>query len=241
VKLLPYIGGKHYLVKQLLKYIPYHNTYVEVFGGSGIFLIKKPLSFIEVYNDKDDNLYNFMIQVRDNTQKLFYWIKRTPISVKLFKLKPKNDIEKAGLFYIKAKYIYSGKIGETPNSLAYHKRPLKISGSDFIRYAIRLRNVMIENLDYKDCIEKYDRDDTFFYCDPPYWGINYYNIKWNKEEHLKLFNTLKNIKGKFLLSYNDCKHIRNLYKDFKIDIVEARYSTGVKKYFKEILIRNYGY
>lgn len=61
----------------------------------------------------------------------------------------------------------------------------------------------IEMLDFQDVINKYDSDKTFFYCDPPYFNTeNYYaNHDFNGDSHIRLAECLKNIKGKFGLSY----------------------------------------
>jgi len=85
-----------------------------------------------------------------------------------------------------------------------------------------------------------DKESTFFYLDPPYFGTEKYykNVDFYKEDHERLFNSLKNIQGKFLLSYNDCEYIKELYKSFKIEEVERgnNLTTGM---YKEILISNY--
>ncbi|WP_373844550.1 DNA adenine methylase [Clostridium sp.] len=44
------------------------------------------------------------------------------------------------------------------------------------------------------------------YLDPPYYGIErYYQVQFSKEDHIRLFDCLKKVKGKFILSYNDCE------------------------------------
>ena len=57
---------------------------------------------------------------------------------------------------------------------------------------------------------------------------------------------MKNIKGRFLLSYDDSPKIRDLYKDF--EMVEVQRQNGINnrqgtnrtnKMFKELLIANY--
>ena len=112
-------------------------------------------------------------------------------------------------------------------------------------YAQRLKPVSIENLDFRDFIKQYDSDTTFFYLDPPYVGTeNYYKNKktFNLKDHKDLCKILKSIKGKFLLSYNDCELVRNLYKNFTIEALETHYrinmqTQNVKR--KELLVRNY--
>ena len=45
---------------------------------------------------------------------------------------------------------------------------------------------------------------------------SYYTEKFQKEDHERLKKLLDNIKGKFILSYNDCSYIRELYRDYGI-------------------------
>ena len=35
---------------------------------------------------------------------------------------------------------------------------------------LRLSRTYIESLDWATCIEKYDREHSLTYCDPPYWA-----------------------------------------------------------------------
>jgi len=97
-------------------------------------------------------------------------------------------------------------------------------------------SILCFNLDYKEIIKKFDSINTFFYCDPPYFQKYYYEYNFDADEqHIELANILKNIKGKFLLSYQDRKFITDLYQDFKIDKF-----TGVDIHLKpEITIKNY--
>lgn len=62
-----------------------------------------------------------------------------------------------------------------------------------------------ENMDFEDVITEYDSETTYFYIDPPYWKTeNYYsNHDFDREDHERLYNTLKNIDGKWSLSYYD--------------------------------------
>ena len=47
-----------------------------------------------------------------------------------------------------------------------------------------------------------------------------------KQDHERLFECLKNLKGKFVLSYNNCEYIRDLYKQYNI-IEASRHSSFV--------------
>ncbi|MBV4438695.1 hypothetical protein KM779_14860 [Clostridium tyrobutyricum] len=61
---------------------------------------------------------------------------------------------------------------------------------------------------------------------------------------MRLCEVLKNVKGRFILSYNDCEFVRELYKDLNIDRVERNHNL-VGKYkdkghrYSELIIRNY--
>ena len=108
----------------------------------------------------------------------------------------------------------------------------------------RMANVVVENQDFETLIKHYDRQDTFFYADPPYFSTeDMYAVGFNWNDHVRLKDTLSKIQGKFLLSYNDCPEIRELYKGFSMldfsrtHSMAQRYEAG--KEFKELLISNY--
>lgn len=94
-----------------------------------------------------------------------------------------------------------------------------------------------------DVIKRYDRETTFFFCDPPYLDVTGYGKTFNEGNHIKLRDALSNIKGKFLLSINDHQTIRELYKEFKIIEMSVPYSVSrerkARKGYAELLITNY--
>lgn len=53
-----WFGSKSKFVNKIVDSFPEHNTFVDVFGGSGVVLLNKPQSKIEVYNDIDSRLVN---------------------------------------------------------------------------------------------------------------------------------------------------------------------------------------
>lgn len=110
--------------------------------------------------------------------------------------------------------------------------------------SIRLNNAVIENQDFEILIKHYDRDNAFFYCDPPYYSSEYvYQCGFTWDDHLRLKNTLANSKGKWLVSYNDCEEIRNLYDGYsffdftRLHNMKQRINAGEQ--FPELLISNY--
>lgn len=110
--------------------------------------------------------------------------------------------------------------------------------------AIRLDNTVIENQDFQVLIKHYDRSDGFIYCDPPYYSSEYvYQCGFTWDDHVRLHKTLQEADGKWLVSYNDCPEIRELYKDYeifdfnRIHSMVQKYDAGKK--FPELLIGNY--
>jgi len=74
----------------------------------------------------------------------------------------------------------------------------------------RIREVQIENKDFRKLIEAYDSEDTFFYADPPYIletrtlsSHNVYRYEMSEQDHKDLVYIMLNSHGKFLLSGYD--------------------------------------
>ena len=79
-------------------------------------------------------------------------------------------------------------------------------------FADRLQCVCIENLDYKECIKKYDAKDTFFYLDPPY-AVELskgYATGWSESDECELVDLLACLKGNFVLSCYDTPQYERL-------------------------------
>ena len=114
------------------------------------------------------------------------------------------------------------------------KRPLKLVYNDITDYGIGIIADEILRLDYIDIINQYDSVKTFFYLDPPYFGKEdwYGNKKNDFDFHDNLFNALKKINGRFVLSYEDNKVIRNIWKGHEI----IKYSGENQIFRNEILI-----
>ena len=150
------------------------------------------------------------------------------------------DVRRAAMFMKLLRYSYSS------SCKSYASQPFDIRRLFGLITELknRMANVVVENQDFETLINHYDRPDAFFYADPPYFSTeDMYAVGFNLDDHVRLRDTLKNIKGKFLLSYNDCPEIRELYNGFSLfdfsrtHSMAQRYEAG--KEFKELLIGNY--
>ncbi len=126
-----------------------------------------------------------------------------------------TDIQRA----IRFMYLITQGFGGQGNHYGYGTNTLpsqKIFDCKLDELQERLKNTYIENLDFQKIIEKYDREYTLFFLDPPYYGTAGYEAEFGIKEQLKLRDILKNIKGKFILTINDCEETRRWHKDFNI-------------------------
>lgn len=233
----------------------YYERYIEAFGGGGWVLFhKNPGNDFEVYNDFNGILVNLYRCVRERPQELmdalsyclnsradFEIVKNT-----LARDSPATDVQKAAWFYQLIRYSYASGLtsfGSQPHDIR--------SNFPLIEQAHRrLAKVVIENKDFEKLIRQYDRPVSFFYADPPYFETESYykNVGedgFTEKDHIRLRDALMRIEGKFLLSYNDCEFIRNLYDASgiqmeaftRINNIKQRYDNGAQ--FPEILIANY--
>ena len=107
--------------------------------------------------------------------------------------------------------------------------------------ARRLKDVVIENKDFEELIAQYDREDTFFYCDPPYYDAECYEVAFPKPDHIRLHDALARCKGLVMVSYNYCPFICELYKDFYIFYTTRPNSMSqtAGSEYEEVVMTNY--
>lgn len=90
----------------------------------------------------------------------------------------------------------------------------------------------------------HDRSHTFLYFDPPYYGIKSNRFNFEREDFERMAEALAKLRGKFLLSLDDCSEVRRIFKGFRIRPVQLRYSCmrepGSRGRTRgELRIRNY--
>lgn len=91
---------------------------------------------------------------------------------------------------------------------------------------LRLSNTYIERLDWKTCIDKYDRPHTLFYLDPPYWQTEGYGVSFPFSEYVEMAKRLGALKGRAIVSLNDHPEIRKAFDGFHIETVNIMYVLG---------------
>jgi DNA adenine methylase len=241
------IGGKSRLKKRIVdEYFPkdYENMiYVEPFIGAGSIYFYKEPSKKEVINDLDDDIITLLKGFKkydgNEISKLinYKWSKKDFEIVK--NSNPDDPYLKflRLLFLKKTSFFGNSEVYTTPR----HIHGIRTNYGD--KYNERMKKTIITNQDYKKLISKYDSPNTFFYLDPPYeksTGLYAHDVLPIKD----VYDTLKNIKGKFLISYNDSKEAKELFKNYNIKYIKTTYRLdpskgGYDKIIKEMLISNY--
>lgn len=246
-----WLGGKFQLSKRIIALIPEHQCYCEPFAGAAWVFFKKGHSEVEVLNDINTEIITLYRVIQHHLEEFirhFRWLlvsrneferflKADPIAL--------TDIQRAIRFFYIQKSSYGGRIKNAAFGYAPTARPrlnlLRIE-EELSAAHLRLSQVYIENLPYGDLIRRYDREETFFYIDPPYYNCenDYGKDIFCKDDFSKLATQLATIKGKFLLSLNDTPEVREIFKTFIFDEAEVTYSVGKNRNKnKELLIRNY--
>ena len=247
---ISWVGGKKLLRRRILDEFPEHGTfsrYIEVFGGAGwVLFLSERHAKVEVYNDVNGSLVNLFRCAKYHPEALQKELGFTLMSREQFfdakeqiKSRGLTDIQRAAKFYILIKESFGSDLhsfGVRPKNMA--------NAIDYIlTISKRLNTVVVENQDFERILKTYDKEDALFYLDPPYYETEkYYPDRFMLEDHVRLKNALGRVKGKFLLSYNDCKYIRELYDGYNIIEIDRMHNLikGEKKpRFKELMIKNY--
>ena len=243
--IIPWIGGKSLLAKQIISLFPNDfDRYIEVFGGGAAVLFSKDKHApFEVYNDADSQLVNLFRCVKFHRSELQREISTYVNSREVFEdikslinIRGLTDIQRAAMFFIQTKISYGA------DRRSYGCNAKNLSSDNLEGFEKRLKagkGVIIEHKDFENLISVYDRSNSLFYCDPPYHKTErFYDVSFSEKDHLRLNASLKAIKGRFILSYNDDEFVRDLYKDYDI-ISVSRQNNMSSGTFKEVIIKNF--
>lgn len=246
--LVPWVGGKRRLARHILPLFPTHQCYVEPFSGAAaLFFAKEPAS-AEVLNDINGDLINLYRVVQHHLEEFIKQFKWALVSrqiwdwLELTNVETLTDIQRAARFFYLQKMGFGGKVSDRSFGTATTGGPrlnlLRIE-EELSRAHLRLARVTIEHLAWQECVRRYDRPHTLFYCDPPYWGTVGYGVEFGLEQYDELASLAKTIQGQMIISVNDIPEMRQAFKGLKIREVELTYSVcgaGRAKPSKELVI-----
>jgi len=233
---LRYHGAKWALGPWVVSHLPGHECYVEPFGGSAGVLLQKARSWLEVYNDLDEEVVGFFQVMREQPERLITAIQWTPYARKEWELALEDDpdpVERARRFYVRAWMQIAGATGTWKSGWRRQKVVSKdwrgqkkmtpacvsFAGVEHLwAVADRLRGVQIECGDWQEVVNRYDSPETCFYVDPPYpastrgrWKRNAYRHELSDGEHGALARALHVVLGKVVISGYRCELYDELY------------------------------
>jgi DNA adenine methylase len=236
----PYIGGKRALSKRLVGLINAtpHDTYAEAFVGMGGVFLKRTLQPRgEIINDYSGDVANlFRILQRHYPQFMetlrFQLTSRREFE-RLARTDPTTltDLERAARFLYLQKVAFGGKVAGRSFGAVY------AAGARFNLLKLqpllediheRLAGVVIENLPWLEFVDRYDRSETLFYFDPPYWGSegDYGAELFSRDQFEALADRLARLQARFILSINDRPETRELFGRFQVEQVDLTYSVS---------------
>jgi DNA adenine methylase len=247
---LPYIGGKNRIANDIIKIFPEHRTYVEAFAGGAQVLFHKKPSQVEIFNDLDMELVNFFRICQQHHEELLRSLRFILVSRKWFELfESQNpgsltDVQRAARFLYLQKVSYAGLVRHHNYNYSVASRPSFNPGKlpQLIEETHRrLLRVQIECLPYEKILERFDRESTLFYLDPPYFGLKLYKFNLTEADFVAFERRLTELRGKFVLSLNDVPEVRRIFHRFHLREIEIAYTAQktAGKRFRELLITNY--
>jgi DNA adenine methylase len=252
------LGNKLKIVKVLEMYMPKDfTTYIEVFVGSGSMMLNLPLEDKKVIiNDLDKQLidaYKYVKKEKIDKKKFLF------MDEGLYKdneeyLDVLNEINDS-LLSKKKLTLKESFIKEMLNALTFASTGKgKLYKSKKINLINRfdkriptlketLEDVIIENKDYSEIIKKYDSKKSFFFLDPPYENSEKL-YKHGDFDLVEFSEIVKKIKGKVMITLNDSKRVRSLFKGFRIVKLQVQGQSNTEGsleggYRDELIILNY--
>jgi DNA adenine methylase len=231
--LFSYAGSKAILARWHATLFAPAGRHVSVFGGLATDLIYRQPTGMEVWNDCDSDLHNMFAVIRDpasceQLQRLLLW---TPDGRRQFgeckqTLDDPDPVRRAWAFLMIAS---TGDMrGHVRRRSWYNSKHRLCSLPEQLGWwRDRLRRVKLERLPWQEVVDRYDKDGTLLYCDPPYHPETLssrgklYRFALSAEEHDELLARLRRCRARVLL----CGYPHPSYDSVLWDWVQLEKST----------------
>ncbi|WP_416224636.1 DNA adenine methylase [Acinetobacter sp. Tr-809] len=259
---LRYPGGKGKFadfVKEIFEANNLSGDYLEPYaGGSAValdLLFNEYCTNIHI-NDFDIAVYNFWKSVTVNTESFLQLLNDTTISMEEW-YKQKYILSNPDLhselehgfatFFLnrtnRSGILKGGVIGGKNQNgnykldARYHKENLSKRIEKIGEYRDRIK---VHNLDALELLGQVDNllpEHSLMYLDPPYYvkGQGLYRNFYVHDDHVKIREALDNVKSKWIVSYDNCDPIKEIYKGCKKDEYVLNYSAHSTSKGQEIM------
>lgn len=268
--ILKWVGGKRQIMSEINKRLPkeYGNYFEPFLGGASVLMnINPEKAYVNDLNNELINVYEVIKQspkelienLKKHKNESDYFYKVRSLDRDKEKFQNMTNIQKASRIIYLNKTCYNGLYrvnlrGELNAPFGRYKNPLICDEENIkeVSHFFNEKDIRFFNEDFEQFLSKCKKND-FVYLDPPYDPINDssnftgYNANGfgrNDQKRLKKLCDKLDKKGvKFLLSNSSTKFINDLYKEYKIDKIDAKRSINSKGNkrgsIKEVLVRNY--
>jgi DNA adenine methylase len=259
---LRYPGGKSRAISTMARLVPEFEEYREPFLGGGSFFIYLKQKYRDKkywINDIYNPLFHFWNETKNNSKELvkiiLNWKIKYKVGRQLHKYLQENiesfdNLHKAAAFFVFNRITFSGTTESGGYSDgAYNGRFTDSSIERVKNLSTLLNNTKISNLDYSKVIQK-SGSDVFIYLDPPYYSATksaLYGKNGNLHksfDHQLFAENMKSCEHKWLITYDDCKYIRDLFSFANIFEYDLKYgmrniTSNSDQNGKELFISNY--
>jgi DNA adenine methylase len=237
-KPLDIILNDHFDIKSFNKLIsPFFG------GGSFEFYIQNNYGLEIIANDKFKPLYNFWNTCKNDNDELCTNLyknidnvdKDTFTDLREKIMTEEDNLQQSVMYFIINRCSFSGATLSGGFSLESSKKRFTNSSIDRINQ-LNLTGFTIYNCDFEEFINKSTNknndENSLLFLDPPYYLEKKSKLYGNNGDmhegfdHDKLYECLLTKKN-WLMTYNNCDYIKNLYKKFKI--IETNWSYGMNK------------
>jgi DNA adenine methylase len=245
---LRYPGGKTRGVEFITQFFPANldKLLSPFFGGGSIELFMASKGTLVYGYDIFNPLVEFWQcltmhpnKLADKVEKYFPLPKNKFYELQHTQTKFKTKLERAAVYYVLNRSSFSGATlsgGMSPE----HPR-FTVSSIERLRNFTN-QNIIVGMATFKESLKKHPF--TFTYLDPPYLiKSSLYGKKGNAHkdfDHEELAGILKE-REHWILSYNDCNEIRELYDGFHILTPNWKYGMSNDKISREVLIFSKNY
>lgn len=260
---LRYPGGKGKFapfVKDLMEANHLMGDYLEPYaGGAGValdLLFSGNCKNIHI-NDFDEAIFNFWKSVTQETECFLKKIYSTDVTIdEWYKQKkvlenPKqhtslehgfatfflNRTNRSGI--LKGGVIGGkGQSGEYTLDARFNKENLMKRIEKIGEYRDRIH---VYNEDASELLKRVDQilpQDSLIYLDPPYYvkGQGLYRNFYKHSDHVQIRKALDIVKTKWIVSYDNCPEIKDIYDGYKQDDYSLNYSAYYKMKGSEVMI-----
>jgi len=261
---LRYPGGKgkfSHFVKQIFESNNLlDGHYVEPYaGGAGValeLLFHEYASRIHI-NDIDPAVHAFWESAVNHTEDLCRLIYDTPVTIETWHKQrhvlaniEQHSVAEVALatFFLnrtnRSGILKAGVIGGLAQSGKW-KLDVRFNKDNLIprieligRYRKRIQVYNLDAVELLKNIAPSLPEKTLIYLDPPYYikGSGLYRNFYEHDDHVLIARTLESVKHPWIVSYDDTKEIREIYKSYRQDKYLLSYTAQEKKKGLEVMI-----